>query len=125
MSINPVQSVEPAGALFAETPPTTATASPSVARGKSTPPPVSGTPSKAELAPSSDTLVLPEMRQDEVQVQRDASNGEIVIKYLDGHGDVILQVPSAQVLELAHSITNDLEGAAKLHAPQNPESAKE
>ena len=41
------------------------------------------------------------------------AGGAIVIRYLDAHGNVVLQVPSSQVLELARSIRQDLESATK------------
>jgi hypothetical protein len=45
------------------------------------------------------------MPQDEVQVQRDpAGSGQIVIKYLDDKGNLVLQVPSSQLLGLARAI---------------------
>jgi len=45
-------------------------------------------------------------------VQRDSQN-QIVIKYLDGSGKVIFQVPSAQVLALQHAIEQALEQQAQ------------
>jgi len=58
-----------------------------------------------------------ESLEDEVQVQRDSSTGAIVIKYLDQAGNVVLQVPSSQVLSLARAIEKDLSEAEKLHRP--------
>jgi len=52
-----------------------------------------------------------EMWRDEVQVQvqRDSeSNNEIVIKYVDRSGNLILQIPSSQVLGLARAIEQAL-----------------
>jgi hypothetical protein len=50
-----------------------------------------------------------EIGEDEVQVQRDSeSNNEIVIKYVDRAGNLILQVPSSQVLGLARAIEQAL-----------------
>jgi|SRR5579871_577732 len=50
-----------------------------------------------------------EMPQDEVQVQRDSGgSGQIVIRYLDGSGNLILQVPSEQVLGLSRAIEEAL-----------------
>jgi uncharacterized FlaG/YvyC family protein len=46
-------------------------------------------------------------------VQRDdESNGQIVIKYLDHSGQVILQIPSSQVLGLARAIEKTFEEQA-------------
>jgi len=63
-----------------------------------------------------------EIPRDEVQVQRDSeSNGQIVIKYLDHSGQVILQIPSSQVLGLARAIDKALEEQAsrRANASQN------
>lgn len=63
-------------------------------------------------APS--TLEIP---QDEVRVQRDNGvNGQIIIKYVDAGGDLILQIPSSQVLGLARAIEQALEEQAKAQA---------
>lgn len=85
--------------------------------------PDSGALAKTELRRAHDSTPSQEMPQDEVQVQREGEpNGEIVIKYLDRGGQVILQVPSSQVLGLARSIAHDLESGAEDHpeagAPQ-------
>ena len=59
---------------------------------------------------TSETL---ETAKDEVQVQRDGeNNGQIVIRYLDHAGQVILQVPSSQILGLARAIERALEEQA-------------
>jgi uncharacterized FlaG/YvyC family protein len=50
-------------------------------------------------------------------VQRDSeTNGEIVIRYLDRSGDVILQVPSSQMLALTRAIDQNLQQEAKVRA---------
>jgi len=73
-----------------------------------------GTVSKRESHMVQDQPVPEEIAKDEVQVQRDSqAGGAIVIRYLDAHGNVVLQVPSSQVLELARSIRQDLESATK------------
>lgn len=60
-----------------------------------------------------------EIPQDEVQVQRDSeTNNEIVIRYVDGSGNLILQVPSSQVLSLARSIAQTFEQQASSKANQ-------
>jgi uncharacterized FlaG/YvyC family protein len=54
------------------------------------------------------------MSQDEVRVQRDSGvNSQIVIKYLDSKGNLILQIPSSQVLGLARAIEQALEDGAQ------------
>ncbi len=57
-----------------------------------------------------------ELPQDEVQVQRDSQNrDEVVIKYLDkATGDLILQVPSAEVLSVARGIYQEFGQQAKV-----------
>jgi uncharacterized FlaG/YvyC family protein len=57
-----------------------------------------------------------ELPQDEVQVQRDSQNrDEVVIKYLDKTtGDLILQVPSAEVLSVARGIYQEFGQHAKV-----------
>jgi len=53
------------------------------------------------------------MQQDEVQVQRtNGVSGDIVIRYMDAHGNLILQIPSAQVLGLARAVERALEEQA-------------
>lgn len=63
-----------------------------------------------------------EMPQDEVQVQRDSQN-QIVIKYLDGSGKVIFQVPSSQVLALQQAIEQALEQQAQSRTAADGETA--
>jgi len=53
------------------------------------------------------------MLQDEVQVQRtNDGRGDIVIRYVDPHGNLILQIPSSQLLGLARAIDHALEEQA-------------
>ena len=71
--------------------------------------PDSGKKSRVEnrrLEPSMDS---PPMRQDEVQVQRvNGASGDIVIRYLDASGNLILQIPSSQLLGLAKAVDQAL-----------------
>ena len=70
-----------------------------------------------------------ELPQDEVQVQRDSQN-QIVIKYLDGSGRVIFQVPSSQIVALQQAIEQALEdqaqrrSAASLRAGSGPQGVR-
>jgi biopolymer transport protein ExbD len=70
-----------------------------------------------------------ELPQDEVQVQRDSQN-QIVIKYLDGSGRVIFQVPSSQIVALQRAIEQALEdqvqrrSTANLRANASPEGVR-
>jgi len=68
-------------------------------------------PSRESRVPQTEIKSF-ELPRDAVQVQRDAQN-QIVIKYLDGSGRVIFQVPSSQILALQHSIEQALEEQAQ------------
>ena len=117
MSINPVQTISYATPAS----PTTAAVRSSHARtpdpqGPSTPP-NSGPEPRQEIRSRPRTSEGSEIAKDEVQVQRDSeSNGQIVIKYLDHSGRVILQIPSSQVLGLARAIERALEEQATRRA---------
>jgi hypothetical protein len=88
--------------------------------------------SQSESAPKRESPSLPrtfasnELPQDEVKVQRDSqTNGEIVIRYIDRSGQVILQVPSEQLLNLSRLIGQDLDREQKARAEANaPPPAK-
>ena len=113
MSIYPVQAAD---SLSPQLPDRSGSsgASVSLARKAHNPVPDSGTPAKRENQGVQDAASAPEMPQDEVEVQREGKlNGEIVIKYLDRSGDVILQVPSPQVLNLDRSIAHDTASPAE------------
>jgi len=73
----------------------------------------SGKQSRTEhstLEPSMDSTQMP---RDEVQVQRvNGASGDIVIRYLDASGNLILQIPSSQVLGLARAVEQALEEQA-------------
>ena len=90
-----------------------------VGKGRTSPDPRPG--SRSESAPKSKQelhsgkLNPPpaEMPRDEVQVQRtNGGSGDIVIRYMDPHGNLILQIPSSQVLGLARAIERALEEQA-------------
>ena len=75
-------------------------------------------------APSSDSQA-PETAEDEVQVQQGSqTDGRIVIKYLDASGNVILQIPSSQVLGLARAIDQALNEQQKTRASESASSAE-
>jgi hypothetical protein len=79
--------------------------------------PNAGTPPKQEVLTPQNALAFTELPQDEVQVQRDNwIDGEIVVKYLNPAGDVILQIPSSQLLGMARSIGQDFQKAAQARA---------
>ena len=118
MSINPVPGIGPANEVQAAPSPhpaLTHSASVEVEPVQ----PDSGSPPKQEIHRPQNTEASPEMPEDEVQVQRDSgTNGEIVIRYIDRSGDVILQVPSSQVLGVSRAIHQDLEREVKNHASE-------
>jgi len=77
--------------------------------------PGTGTQPKQE-DPAVKNLPFPaELPRDEVQVQRDAQiRDEVVIKYLDtASGDLILQIPSAEVLSVNRGIYQEFQQQAK------------
>ena len=109
MSINPVPSTMNLPIAPVDAPPRPEPTPPAIAPGDGSLPSDSGSRPKTELPVPLPAAGAEEMPQDEVQVQRnDEANGEIVIKYLDGRGKVILQVPSSQVLDLERSIAQEL-----------------
>lgn len=128
MSINPVQGTGPSAA-------DASVAAPAVRRHVATtsdfqPLPTRvnpGTESTREVRHPLKRTETPETPRDAVQVQRDdESNGQIVIKYLDHSGQVILQIPSSQVLSLARAIEKALEEQAshRANAIQNTALSK-
>jgi hypothetical protein len=78
----------------------------------------SGTIQEREAQPPKDSAEPRQLPEDEVQVQHDRVDGEIVIKYLDKSGDVILQVPSSQVVGVTRSIASDFHEEAKVRRHQ-------
>jgi hypothetical protein len=73
----------------------------------------SGTSPKQESAQTQSSVSAAAEPQDEVQVQRDSqTDGEIVIRYLNSSGQVILQVPSSQVIEFQRAIAQNLQQAS-------------
>ena len=59
-----------------------------------------------------------------MQVQRDSqTNGEVVIKYLDHAGNLILQVPSSQMIGLARAIEEDFQQEAKARSTPAPDNS--
>src|SRR5579859_1972392 len=72
-----------------------------------------GTLSKQEIRIPQSVSESSEMPQDAVEVHRDNETAEIVIRYLDRSGNVILQVPSPQVINVARSIDMDFQRQAE------------
>jgi len=83
------------------------------------PRPDSGNAPDPEAASSQNNSPLSRMAEDEVEVQRDSqTNGEIVVRYVDHSGNVILQMPSAQVLNVTRAIDQDLEREQEVRAKE-------
>jgi hypothetical protein len=112
MGINPVPTIEPAvGSPLSDA--NSHGNRPPVAGGDSSSPD-KGNSAKSELEAEQTTATSLEMPQDEVQVQRDSENdGEIVIRYLDHAGNLIVQVPSSQMLGVTRAINQDFQQEAK------------
>ena len=120
MSINPVTTAGSAGEPTAA--PAVVGDAPSTPSRSASVRPDSGTKPREEIHPSKPAFDTSEMPQDEVQVQRtNGASGDIVIKYLDASGNLILQIPSAQVLGLARAVERALEEQAnrKIGADQD------
>lgn len=127
MSINPVPATGPSEqAVFVNT--AARAPSPAAPQPQTSPvAPDSGPKPKSETHSSHDLSAASQMSQDEVRVQRDSGvNGQIVIKYLDSEGNLILQIPSSQVLGLARAIEQALEDGAQARKsePAGPQSAE-
>ncbi|HUO13798.1 MAG TPA: hypothetical protein VMX38_02335 [Verrucomicrobiae bacterium] len=113
MSINPVQPV-PSVAERNESAgqPNDKRSAPAVS-ARSNP----GTAPKINESPASSVTPSSEIPQDEVEVQRDSQvHGEIVVRYVDQSGNVVLQMPSEQVLGVARAINEDLQREQKVHS---------
>lgn len=116
MSINPVQKTEPAIELQVTQPGARSSPPPSVAAAKSAASDP-GTSPKQNLHDPQNAASTTEFPQDEVQVLRDnGTNGDIIVKFMDHFGNVVLQIPSSQVLGVAHAIDQELALEAKARA---------
>ena len=118
MSIGPVQALGPEGAAQSADENVRARRpqpSPTLPGAHSPEYPNSGTAPNQESQRLRNVAAEDERSQDVVQVQHDSQiTSEIVIKYLDhATGRVFLQVPSAEVLSVAHGISQDLRQQAK------------
>jgi hypothetical protein len=113
MSINPVSTIDATSAAqFADaSPQKRASATP----GASSVRPDPGTLPKQKEVSAQPAAASTEVGQDEVQVQRDQeTNGEVVIRYLDHSGNLIVQVPSSQMLGVTRTIDQDFQARAKV-----------
>jgi hypothetical protein len=126
MSINPVPIIAPANAAeFADANPQKR---PTADQEVNPVPPIPGTSSKQESSSAQPAAASTELPQDEVQVLRDSqTNGEVVIKYLDHAGNLIVQMPSSQMLGVSRAIEQDFQAREKAQESENaraPESGK-
>ena len=116
MSINPVPGTVPFEATAAAGTTTCAASSAAQAPEPHSSSPDLGPKPKSETQQDQKPSVASEVPEDEVRVQRDNSmNGEIVIRYVDAGGNLVLQIPSSQVLGLARAIEQALEKQTKTH----------
>lgn len=113
MSINPVRAISQiVEARLANAAPRSAPPSAPVEQKVSNPD--AGTSPKAEVQAKQKASSSAELPQDEVHVQRDSqTNGDVVVQYTDHSGNLILQVPSPQVLGVGRAIEQDLRAEAK------------
>ncbi len=127
MSINPVPGIVPVGEVAP------GEGQPRARQSQSAPapepavkteaPPDLGTPPKQERSSPEIAPAAAEFPQDEVQLQQDPQmKNQVIVRYLDkATGDVVLQVPSAQVLAVARAIYEDFQ---KQTAPPADEGEK-
>jgi hypothetical protein len=72
---------------------------------------------KQEANTSPNNNLVSQLPQDEVELQRDSqADGAIVVRYMDHAGNLILQVPSEQVLNVTQSIDQDLKREEEVRA---------
>jgi hypothetical protein len=116
MSINPVEGIGPASeaqVAAANLRPAPAQSSAGEAERPAQPDPGTRPSQEARIPQNASTTA--DLPQDEVQVQRDSqADDEIVIKYVDHAGNLILQVPSSEVLGLTRAIAEDFQQEAKV-----------
>jgi hypothetical protein len=112
MSINPVPAVGPIsepsageGQLRVDQ----AQHDPAVEAVRANNPPDMGTPPKQETSATNETPVAAEFPEDEVQLQQDSEiKSQVIVRYLDkANGQVVLQVPSYQVLAVDRGIYDE------------------
>jgi hypothetical protein len=79
--------------------------------------PVSGTQPKQNSSKPSNVSAVAEPLQDEVDLQHDSqTGGDIIVQYKDQSGNLILQLPTPQVLGVARGIYQDFRAEAKARA---------
>lgn len=84
------------------------------------PRPVLAHSTTAENSSPAKPAAQPETAQDEVNVQWDSENQIRIYRFLDRQGDLVMQVPSEQMVNLARQIQQQLLQEAAAHrAPGN------
>lgn len=119
MSIGPVQSPgADGGTQSADANVRSARSQPAPAPAPAQEQPDSATVQKQEIQHAQNVAAESERLQDVVQVQRDSQLADqIIIKYMDQTtGQMILQVPSTQVLGVARGIAQDFQQEAARNA---------
>ena len=76
---------------------------------------VSGQTSPAENSGATKDAAQPETAQDVVDVQWDSENQIRIYRFLDHRGDLVIQVPSEQMVNLAREIQQQLLQEAAAH----------
>jgi len=112
MSINPVPAVGPVdGPPVGEAQPRIRQSQPdpAIQPARTVTLPDVGTPPKQETSPANKTPEAVEFPEDEVQLQQDSEiKGQVIVQYLDkANGQVVLQVPSEQVLAVDRGIYDE------------------
>jgi len=77
--------------------------------------PVPGHSSTAENSSPTKEASQPEAAQDEVNVQWDSENQIRIYRFLDHRGELVMQVPSEQMVKLAREIQQQLLREAAAH----------
>ena len=66
--------------------------------------------SDEEVQAPKDDSASSQLPQDEVQLQHDTQlQQQLIVRYMDGAGNLILQIPSAQTLDLQHAIAAEFQ----------------
>jgi hypothetical protein len=79
------------------------------------PSPVPGNASSQENGNPTKEAPPPAATQDEVKLQWDSENQIVIYQFLDQHGEVVVQVPSQQMVNLARQIEQELLKEAAAH----------
>ena len=113
MSVSPVQNpVVESAAPYSQ--PADRKAQPDPRASKPTPtfPPDAGNVSKQEAQTAHGSFVTTQLPEDEVELQHDSElENELIVRYVDGSGNLIVQVPSGQMLSVQQGIMQEFQRA--------------